>query len=227
MQDHASQDDTEKLLAMAAHDLRAPLRQIGLQLALIRRRREAELTDGVRADLDAVQEQAKALQSLLEDMLSWVAGNTREEASTFSVDEVFSRVQQMLQHELQERGAVLHSETGCKIRARKQSALRLLLNLVRNALEHGGKGVEISVSCQQDKDRVRVMVTDNGPGIPEHLRARVFEPFNRGAANRDSQGTGLGLAICSRLAAEEHGAVGVETPAHGGSRFWFELPAGS
>ncbi len=227
MQDHSGRDETEKLLAMAAHDLRAPLRQISLQIALMRRRRAAELTDGVREDLEAVQEQAKVLQDLLEDMLNWVAGNPREDASIFSVDAVLSNVRKMLQQELVDRDAILAWEfTGCEVRAREKSALRLLLNLVRNALEHGGKGVKITISCEHIQDRVRVSVTDTGPGIPEHLRAGVFEPFNRGAAHSHTHGTGLGLAICKRLAEEEGGQVGVDAAPTGGSRFWFELPAG-
>ncbi len=226
MQDQAGRDDTEKLLAMAAHDLRAPLRQIGLQLALLRRRRDAELTDGVRSDLDAVQEQAKALQALLEDMLNWVAGNAREDASTFAVEEVLVEVKQFLQHELSERNAELRWETtSVQVHARRKSVLRLLLNLIRNALEHGGPQVQITVRCEQQDNMVRVTVTDTGPGIPQRMLSRVFEPFNRGAAHSRSQGTGLGLAICRRLAAEEHGAIGVESPPEGGSRFWFTLPA--
>ncbi len=227
MQHEASREETEKLLAMAAHDLRAPLRQIGLQLALMQRRRAAELTDGVREDLEAVREQAKALQDLLEDMLNWVAGNPREEPSTFAMDVVLTQVRQMLQHELAEREAVLSWEfTGCEVHARQKSALRLLLNLVRNALEHVGEGVQIRIACAQQGDMVRVTVTDNGPGIPEALRAGVFEPFNRGAAHSKSHGTGLGLAICRRLVEEEHGEIGVEAAPEGGSQFWFVLPAG-
>lgn len=228
MRDQADPETTEKLLAMAAHDLRAPLRQVGLQLALMQRRRGAELTEGVQEDLRGIQEQTKALQDLLEDMLNWVAGNPREAATPLTVDSVLNSVRQMLASELAEREAVLSWEcTSTQIQARQKSVLRLLLNLVRNALEHGGKGVKINISCAQQKSTVRITVTDDGPGIPEHLRAGIFEPFNRGAAHSKSHGTGLGLAICRRLTEEENGQIGVEGVPNGGSRFWFELPAAS
>jgi signal transduction histidine kinase len=103
---------------------------------------------------------------------------------------------------------------------------RVVANLLDNADCYGGGAVRIAVS--RDDGRVRLEVDDQGPGIPEPLRQRVFERFARG--NRAGQrgadtGTGLGLALVAQHVARHHGGVWVEDRPAGGARFVVELPA--
>ena len=99
---------------------------------------------------------------------------------------------------------------------------RAVRNLVRNALRFAKNRVEISVS--REKDRYRIDVDDDGPGIPEADRARLFVPFSRidESRSRDSGGSGLGLAIVQRIA-EWHGgrAIFANSPL-GGTRISIE-----
>jgi signal transduction histidine kinase len=99
-------------------------------------------------------------------------------------------------------------------------------NVVRNALEHGiGRGGRrLEVRARRRGPRVRIEVSDDGPGVPVALRARIFEPYFRGDS-RSRVGLGLGLATVRRIAEQCAGAVGVEPrSARGGARFWIELP---
>ena len=100
-----------------------------------------------------------------------------------------------------------------------------LSNLVRNAITYldGGPDKHVDVLAFDAGDRVRIEVRDNGPGLPPGAESRVFEPYVRGPGTAQP-GLGLGLATVKRIVETHGGAVGVESRAGAGSRFWFELP---
>jgi two-component system OmpR family sensor kinase len=105
---------------------------------------------------------------------------------------------------------------------------RVLLNLLANAVRHTAEGGAIAVRAGREEDRVRIDVTDDGPGIPESALPTIFERFTRADAGRGRArgGTGLGLAIC-RAIVEAHGGAIVATnrPQGAGARFSLWLPA--
>jgi signal transduction histidine kinase len=98
---------------------------------------------------------------------------------------------------------------------------RALWNLIENAAKYGAPPIALSVAPVEGG--VRFSVSDAGPGIPEEIRAQLFEPFVRGAAHRNQRGFGLGLTIAKR-AAEVHGGTITLGPAAKGSRFDLVLP---
>ena len=100
-------------------------------------------------------------------------------------------------------------------------------NLLENALKFAPPGSEILVSALATTDArdVVVRVTDHGPGVPEHERARIFEEFSRVDGRPDATGTGLGLAIVHALVTAHGGHVWCEATPGGGATFAFDLPA--
>ncbi len=110
------------------------------------------------------------------------------------------------------------------IRADKRRLERILGNLMDNADKHGGglTGVSIAVG----RETARVLIDDNGPGVPDDERHRIFERFARGSgSNRTcTEGAGLGLALVARHVGVMGGTVTVSTSPSGGARFTVELP---
>ena len=99
----------------------------------------------------------------------------------------------------------------------------MIVNLLTNALRYGcGKPVEVSVKL--DGDEVRVDVRDQGKGISETERQRIFEPFERGSGNGDVKGLGLGLYISRQLAEAHGGHLSVVPGEECGSVFSLTLP---
>ena len=101
---------------------------------------------------------------------------------------------------------------------------RLALNLIENALRHTPAGTHVHAALRSDGDDVVLTVEDDGPGIPEELRPRLFERFVRGRGDSGG-GSGLGLSIVRAVALAHGGSVEVERAPSGGARFVVRLPA--
>jgi two-component system OmpR family sensor kinase len=109
---------------------------------------------------------------------------------------------------------------------------QVVTNLVSNALTHTPAGTSVGVTLEtkpaddEGPARVLLAVTDQGPGMSEEDRAKVFERFYRAdpSRTRSAGGTGLGLSIVAALVAAHGGRVGVQSAPGAGSRFLVELP---
>jgi signal transduction histidine kinase/ActR/RegA family two-component response regulator len=110
--------------------------------------------------------------------------------------------------------------------ADRQRLKQVLLNILSNAAKFNRPGGTVSVAAEDAAgDRLRVNVTDTGPGIPPEKMGRLFTAFDRlGAEVTGVEGTGLGLALSKRLVEVMGGAVGVDSAVGQGSTFWVELP---
>ncbi|HWB74459.1 MAG TPA: HAMP domain-containing sensor histidine kinase, partial [Nannocystaceae bacterium] len=110
------------------------------------------------------------------------------------------------------------------IDADRQLLKQVLVNLVENAVlsarEAGRSPVQVEVSTAKVGNAVEIRVDDNGPGVPEAMREKVFEPYQ----TTRTQGTGLGLAIVKKVVLDHRGEVRVETSPLGGARFVVRLP---
>ncbi len=92
--------------------------------------------------------------------------------------------------------------------------------LVNNALEHGGKGVSIEVALSVTATGYQIIVSDDGPGIPEHIQQRIFDPF----FTTGERGTGLGLAVVHSVAVDHDGRIDYCDATAGGACFRITLP---
>lgn len=97
----------------------------------------------------------------------------------------------------------------------------MLLGLVQNAIEAVDGGGEIAVEWAQRANSVEIAVSDTGPGVPEELRSRVFEPFFTTRA----KGVGLGLAIARQVVEAHGGTLDVGSGTAGGARFVLTIPS--
>lgn len=107
-----------------------------------------------------------------------------------------------------------------------ESISQVLVNLLENAVKYSPEGEEIVIEVVENDDEVKVMVTDNGTGIPNNELPRIFERFYRidMARSRKTGGTGLGLSIVKHLVENHGGKVGVTSQIGKGSTFFFTLP---
>lgn len=95
-----------------------------------------------------------------------------------------------------------------------------IINLIDNALNHGGEGVCIALTAELQDGALRITLSDNGPGIPADVKKQIFDPF----FTTRERGTGLGLAVVQAVVLEHQGSVTAATSDGGGAQFVITLP---
>jgi len=195
----------EEFASVVSHDLRNPLSvaQGRLQLAIDKRD---------WAELDTVAGALDRMETLIDDMLSLAnAGDAVGELDAVALSELTEKCWRSVESET----ATLKVETDRTIQADRTRLQQLLENLLRNAIEHGGDSVTITIGSLPDG----FYVEDDGPGIPPDDRDRVLE---LGYSTR-VDGTGFGLSIVRDIAEAHEWEIGVVESADGGARFEFRL----
>jgi len=208
--------------ANAAHELRTPLTaMLGEVQVTLRRERSPE---EYRVALQVVEEEVQRLSRLVEMLLALA----RADAGTLDADAIrfdLARAARLAA----DRAVVAHpgADRRLTLRLTPATALgdpllagRVLDNLLDNALRHGGTNVEVALEARPG--RILVAVSDDGNGVPDSIRDRVFERFSREGA--PASGFGLGLAIARALAEAQGGKLWLDAAAKG-ARFVVELPA--
>jgi len=214
-----------------SHDLRTPLAQIRMfsETLLLRRDRSEEERSRW---LGVIHREARRLDDLLENVLLFSRledpGERLAREST-ELEPLLEEVAEVYAPFAAARGARLETVARTAPPADVDPrALRLVMaNLVDNALKFGPPGQTVTLGVGPGgAGRVRITVTDQGPGVPHADRERLWEPFVRLPYDGDSTpGSGLGLAVVNGVVARHGGEVWVEDAEGGGARFVAELPA--
>jgi two-component system, OmpR family, sensor histidine kinase KdpD len=203
------------LLRSVSHDLRSPLTAIVAAAGGLRPQGDAD------AELAAViREEAQRLTRLVDQLLDLSrleAGSAQPHQEWVALDEVVATAAAGLPAGTDVRFDV-HDDLPL-VRADPAQLERAIANLIENAAHHGG-GAPVDVSVRRAGHRLRVRVTDHGPGVPEAERERIFEPFWQGDG---SKGSGLGLAIARGLVEANDGTLRAEAAAGGGASFVLDL----
>lgn len=203
--------DRALLLAGVSHDLRTPLSRLRLQLEMLG---ESEaLKTGMAQDIEEIDTIIDQFLAFARGASEPTAGNVDFNALVRTLCERYGRAGETLQLRLGELPGI-----ACKPIAMQ----RLLVNLVENALRHGGGEVEIRT--MRESDLLVLSVLDGGPGIPEAEVARMLQPFTRLESSRTGGGSGLGLAIVDRIARMHDGRTRLLARPGGGLEARVELP---
>jgi K+-sensing histidine kinase KdpD len=138
-------------------------------------------------------------------------------------DPVFAALQRLESRILKRQAIVLEPESWPVVSGVPVWLEAIWWHFVLNTLKHGGPCSRIELGWAYEKNSQRFWISDNGPGVPESLRAKLFTEFNLLHARQDVPG--LGLSIVHRLVALQGGVCGHEHPARGGALFFFTLPS--
>jgi len=215
------------LLASVSHDLRTPL-------TAIRALAQDIQTDGSRAQSHAgvIVEQADRLGKMVADVLDL----SRLRAGAFTMNPEVNTAEDLL-------GAAVRQFAGVPDAGRIVTvidytrpallgtfdfvqSLRVLTNLIENALRHSPWSTAVTVSVVETGSSLSFQIADRGPGVPRSEQQRIFEPFYRpNGASADAGAVGLGLSIAKSLAESQGGSVAYADRPGGGSVFTFEVPA--
>jgi signal transduction histidine kinase len=213
----------KEMTAALSHEMRTPLARVRFAAAVL----EGEVDESLRGQLRAVNADVQQIDDLISDMLDYARldhPGLRMSCQNIPLAPWLRQV--LVLCPPHEKNVTTSQQGGIDTAWMEPRLMELALsNLLANALRYARQQVNITV--MRDKDMYRLVVEDDGEGIPESDRTAVFRAFTRldTSRNRDTGGFGLGLAIVARIAALHRGRVTAEASASlGGAKLALEWP---
>lgn len=188
---------TLQLLSCIAHELRTPLAALTASSEMLG---YAEGDDRVRFTA-IIQRQTQRLNMIVEGLLAAYGASQGTFRRVRDVIDMSALLRELCDEQallFPHHRIVMDVEPGRRVSADRRLLEMVLLNLVSNACKYSPQASTVSIECKSERDAMRISVRDEGPGIPAHLRDRIFNAGERGAMTDDS-GCGLGLYIAQSL----------------------------
>ena len=200
------------MLAGISHDLRTPLTRMRLELEML----------GGKQGLEELRDDVDEMQKMVESYLAFASGEGSEEASKISIGQLLSRAVEPYQR--RKSDVNLGDVPDRSIAVKTQAMLRVIRNLIDNALRYGD---HCWISVKLHRKKCLIIIDDDGPGIAQKDRESVFRAFKRLEESRNSEtgGAGLGLTIVRDIVHAHGGDVSLEKSPQGeGLRVIISLP---
>lgn len=216
---------------MVSHDLRSPLTSLGITLEMIEKGGLGELNPAALKEVQATSKNVQTLINFINDLLDFQKldeGRVHLDKSYCSAHLIVRDAIGLTQEVADSKKISIQYEPhDFGVYCDQMKVTQAMLNLLSNAIKFSSPEDKVSIDLSSEDTGevsfVRIEVSDNGPGIPDELKHRIFEPFEQ-APSHKHQGTGLGLAI-SKMVVESHGGeIGVKDNDGKGSKFWFTIP---
>ncbi|HEY5925994.1 MAG TPA: ATP-binding protein [Kofleriaceae bacterium] len=209
-----------QLAAGVAHEIRNPMAAISGSIELLKQ--SAQTSDDDRALMTIVHREVQRLNGLIGDLLDY-ANPRPKQTVDFDLGSLVAETVQVARGDqnFSDIEIIAAVDDPLPIHADPAKLRQVVWNLVRNAADAaGGGGKRVEVEARRDGAGARITVADNGPGIPEALLGRIFDPF----VTTKQKGTGLGLATCHAIIAEHGGRIDVDSAPGKGTKMVVSLP---
>lgn len=229
-----------EFVSTVSHELRTPLTSIRGSLGLIEGGVAGALPDKAKNLVSVAKNNCERLIRLINDILDIEkieAGKMDFDMKPLDLVQIV--VQSLADNESYARAhqcsfAMDGEMRGAMVNGDRDRLLQVIANLASNAAKYSPPGGSVDVAVTREGERLRVSVTDRGPGIPAEFRGRLFQKFSQADSSdtRKKGGSGLGLSIAKAIVEYHGGEIGFETATAGeaaegrtGTTFWFALPA--
>jgi signal transduction histidine kinase len=222
-----------QFLGMAAHDLRSPIGHILSYSDFLREEAAQALTEEQLEFLAVIQRSSEFMLQVIDDFLDVSA----IESGNLHLDCRRADPRKLLESNIA-MNAMLAQKKKIRLRLEADGELpevsfdekkitQVLNNLISNAVKFAQPGTEVTVRAVAEAGAVRISVADQGPGIPESERGKLFQPFGKTSVRSTAgeSSTGLGLAIVRKIIEGHGGRLWLESEVGAGSVFFFTLPA--
>ena len=210
-------DGMRQVSSDIAHDLKTPLNRLYINLEeAVRHQYESGKSDEMLEQALGEAEDINATFEALLRIAQIEAGARKSQFKTVNIDEVMQSIGEVYGPVIQEHNQSLivksvdtpQSENVTML-GDKELLTQMVVNLVENAIRHCGQGTSITLSSSLTGDNVLISVGDNGPGIPEQERKKIFRRLYRVEASRTTPGTGLGLSLVKAISDLHCGSIQV------------------
>ena len=213
-----------KLAAGVAHQLNNPLGGITLFTKLVME--EYDLEEGAKEDLNRVLRDAERCRDIIRELLEF-SRQTRDLKQPLNINNKITRTLFLLENQAIFQNIMVEKILDASlphVMADSQQMNHMLMNIILNAvqaMEEKGK-LTVKSHLAAENDRVRIEISDTGPGIPEDVVPHIFEPFY--TTKEEGEGTGLGLSLAYNIVENHQGSIRVKCEPEGGATFIIDLP---
>jgi signal transduction histidine kinase/response regulator RpfG family c-di-GMP phosphodiesterase len=219
-------------VATISHEFRTPLTSIKAYCETLLKNAESIDRNIMKEFLIVIEEESNRLMALIEDILDFSqmeSGAVRFERTSCNMNELVTVAANELEKNFESKRITLHTRLPrdeVKVRAERDLMKQLVINLLHNASKFTPEGGHVWVTIEEEVVSARIVVEDNGIGIPEDQLEQIFDHFHQadGSATRRHGGTGIGLAICKNIVEWHDGRIWVENVAGKGARFVVVIP---
>ena len=221
----------DRFISIIGHDLRSPLAAIR-EIADYMCEAHKDLSGSKRLELMGIIRQSAAnMYKLLENLLQLARsqrGHMTSSPERINLSQKTDSMMALLAPLAAKKDIKLDSQISADLEVRVDPGHfeTVLRNLVSNAIKFSNPGCVVAITAQPFQENVQTSVTDNGVGIPESSRHKIFkmDTILRTTGTAKERGTGLGLILCKELVEKNGGRIWMESPAEGGTRVHFTLP---
>lgn len=222
-----SNAELERMAYIASHDLQEPLRMVASYVQLLERRYMGQLDADAHEFIGFAVDGARRMQALIDDLLTISRVDTKgRPLQRVELGEALDAALRSLRIAIDERNAKVQADPLPAVLGDAAQLTQVFQNLLSNAVKFcQASAPRVEISARRDGAQWRICVRDNGIGVPEEHRERIFGMFQRLHGRREYAGTGIGLAICQKIVERHGGSIRVEAAQGGGSVFIFTLQA--
>ena len=217
--------ELEQFTYIASHDLQEPLQTVSSFVELLKEEYQDILDDNAGQYIDFIDQSTERMKNLISGLLDYSRIGREKIRSTVDCNEILGHILDDLRTVIAESGAKIESGHLPILRAYPTELGQLFQNLIGNAIKFVRPGVSplITIFCQQQDEGWLFEFKDNGIGIEEKHRERIFIIFKRLHSRKEYEGTGIGLAHCRKIVELHHGKIWVEPVPNEGSKFCFTI----
>ncbi|MBS1686603.1 MAG: PAS domain S-box protein [Bacteroidetes bacterium] len=217
-----SNEELERFAYVASHDLQGPLRTITSYLQLLEQRYFQDLGADAKDFISFSVSGAKRMQQLITDLLNYSRLNSVPRPyQNVNLNELMFVVNKNLESTIEAKGATIECSNLPTIFAEQYQLTQMMQNLIDNAMKFipADRKPLIRVTCDEDIDYWKISVSDNGIGIKDEFKDKVFQIFQRLHTDNEYPGTGIGLAICKKVADLHDGRIWFDSEYGQGTTF--------
>lgn len=224
-----SNEDLRNFASVASHDLKEPLRMINAYTKILNKRYQHLFDENANEFMGYIVDAVSRMEGLLNGLLDYSRVSIGKDAQKAIIQtrDIIDLVKGNLKFSILKNEAEIKVDYDVlpPIRANQTQMVQLFQNLMSNAIKfRGERKPVITVNCCRRNQEYLFTIQDNGIGISDENREKIFEMFRRLHTKEEYEGTGIGLATCKKIVERHGGRIWVESEAGQGSTFFFTLP---